>query len=59
MEVYINDILVNLPKSVSLVGLKKYNMKLNPNKYAFKVVFGRFLGFIVTSKGLKPTPKKL
>lgn len=38
--------------------LHRYNMKLNPVKCAFEVMLGKFLGFMVSHKGLKPIQKK-
>ena len=56
MEVYIDDMLVkskehpnhaeHLQEAFEL--LRAYSMKLNPSKYAFGVIAGHFLGFIVT-----------
>ena len=65
MEVYIDDMLV---KSVELhithlaeafQVLQSYNMKLNPVKCAFKVSVGKFLGFIVNSRGIEANPNKI
>ena len=60
MEVYIDDMLVkskqgpnhttHLQQTFNL--LRKYGMKLNPLKCAFRVSVGRFLGFIVTQMGI-------
>ena len=33
--------------------LRRYNMKLNPSKCAFSVSVGKFLGFMVTQKGIE------
>ena len=60
MEVYINDMLVKSVKAElhiahlakSFQVLKNYNMKLNPTKCAFGVLVGKFLGFIVNSRGI-------
>ncbi|KAL0439233.1 UNVERIFIED_CONTAM: hypothetical protein Slati_2406300 [Sesamum latifolium] len=37
----------------NLLGLKKYKLKLNPAKCAFGVQGGRFLGFMVTQRGIE------
>ena len=61
MEVYIDDMLV---KSVTedehiadlqetFATLKKYGMKLNPEKCAFGVSSGKFLGFLVSKRGIE------
>ena len=34
-------------------------MKLNPNKYVFSVVLGKFLGFIVSQRGVEANPNKV
>ena len=34
-------------------------MKLNPSKCAFRVSSGKFLGFIVSHKGIKANPDKV
>ena len=66
MEVYIDDMLVkskerldhttHLQQAFKL--LRAYNMKLNPTKCAFGVSVGRFLGFMMTHRGIvaNPTP---
>ncbi|XP_016648291.1 PREDICTED: uncharacterized protein LOC103326881 [Prunus mume] len=67
MEVYVDDMLVkaskradhieNLAETFSL--LQKYNMKLNPNKCTFGVSSGRFLGYLVTQRGIKAHPNQI
>ena len=67
MEVYIDDTLVKSVKAElhvahlaeSLQVLKNYNMKLNPTKCAFGVSAGKFLGFIVNSRGIEANPDKI
>ena len=39
--------------------LRSYNMKLNPNKCAFGVTVGKFLGFMVSQKGIEVNSKKI
>ena len=39
--------------------LKSYNMKLNLAKCTFEVFVGKFLGFIVNSRGIEVNPKKI
>ena len=39
--------------------LKLYNIKLNPNKCAFGVTMGKFLGFMVSQKGIEVNPEKI
>ena len=67
MEVYIDDMLVKSVKAELHIThlaeafqvLKSYNMKLNPAKYAFGVSAGKFLGFIVNSRGIEANPYKI
>ena len=64
MEVYIDDMLVkskqrpdhaaHLQQTFDL--LREYGMKLNPIKCAFGVSAGRFLGFMVTQRGIEANP---
>ncbi|XP_030930874.1 uncharacterized protein LOC115956710 [Quercus lobata] len=39
--------------------LRSYNMKLNPGKCAFGVTTGKFLGFMVSQRGIKANPNKI
>ena len=39
--------------------LRQYIMKLNPNKYAFGVSSGKFLGFMVSHRGIEENPDKI
>ncbi|XP_022562420.2 uncharacterized protein LOC111208018 [Brassica napus] len=67
MEVYIDDVLVksleaedhisHLQKAFST--LKKYNMKLNPAKCSFGFSSGKFLGYIVTHRGIGANPEQI
>ena len=38
---------------------RRYNMKLNPSKCAFGVSLGKFLGFMVSHRGIKENPDKI
>ena len=67
MEVYIDDMLVksrqrsdhvtHLQQAFDL--LREYGMKLNPLKCAFGVSAGKFLGFMVTQRGIEANPMQL
>ena len=67
VQVYIDDMLVkSLHEDDHLDDLREtfdtfwsYNMKLNPNKCAFGVVAGKFLGFMVSQRGIEVNPKKI
>ena len=39
--------------------LRQYSMKLNPSKCAFGVPSGKFLGFMVSHKGIEENPDKI
>ena len=61
MEVYIDDIVVNSKKvedhTTNLeetFGVpRQNNMKLNPTKCSFGVASGKFLGYMVTERGIE------
>ena len=67
MEVYVDDMITkskeprdhvkHLEKTFEL--LRTYEMKLNPDKCAFGVSSGKFLGFLVSHRGIKANPKKI
>ena len=38
---------------------RSYNIKLNPRKCAFRVTVGKFLGFMVSQRGIKANPDKI
>ena len=67
VEVYVDDMLVkSLDKGKHLDDLqetfntlRQYNMKLNPNKCAFEVASGKFLGFMVSHRGIEANPEKI
>ena len=66
MEVYVDDMLVKTKKAGELTSdlmemfntLRRYRMKLNPLKCTFGVSSGKFLGFMVNSRGIKANPEK-
>ena len=39
--------------------LRSYNMILNPSKCAFGVTVGKFLGFMVSQRGIEANPDKI
>ena len=67
MQVYVDDMLVkSIQEDDDLGDLKEtfdtfrsYNMKLNPNKCAFKVTVGKFLGFMVSQRGVEVNSDKV
>ena len=67
VEVYMDDMLVkSLDEGKHLDDLRetfntlrRYNMKLNPSKCAFGVALGKFLGFMVSHKGIEANLEKI
>jgi hypothetical protein len=67
VEVYVDDMLVKsiqAPDHVSDLKetfdtLRRYKMKLNPTKCAFGVSFGKFLGYLVSQRGIEANPEKV
>ena len=67
IEVYVDDMLVkSLDERKHLDDLqenfntlKQYNMKLNPSKCAFGVASKKFLGFMVSHRGIEANPEKI
>ncbi|KAL5574212.1 hypothetical protein UlMin_023809 [Ulmus minor] len=67
MEVYIDDMLVksllaeqhldHLRQAFQV--LQKYGMKLNPTKCSFGVAAGKFLGYMVTQRGIEANPDQI
>ncbi|KAM2419868.1 hypothetical protein ACFXTH_026392 [Malus domestica] len=67
MEVYVDDMLVkskhadqhitNLSETFTI--LKRYRMRLNPNKCAFGLGSGKFLGFMISQRGIEANPEKI
>ena len=60
-EVYIDDIVFKSKTRVKHIQhleeafglMQKYNMNLNPLKYVFGVSTSKFLGFMVTQRGIE------
>ena len=67
VQVYVDDMLVKgLRENDHLDDLQEtfntfrlYNMKLNPNKCMFEVTIGKFLGFMVSQRGIEVNPEKV
>ncbi len=66
MEVYIDDMVVKSKNAQDHVNhldvafqiLEKYNMILNPAKCHFGVSAGKFLGYMVTKRGIEAIPEQ-
>ena len=66
MEVYVDDMLVKSKEELAhldnlketFATLKQYHMKLNPSKCVFGVALSKFLGFMVSQRGIEANPEK-
>nr|KYP54649.1 Retrovirus-related Pol polyprotein from transposon 297 family [Cajanus cajan] len=66
MEVYVDDMVVKTISATDhasdlaevFAQIRKHNMRLNPEKCVFGVRGGRFLGFMITSRGIEANPEK-
>ena len=52
-----NDHLEDLRETFDTIH--SYNMKLNPGKYVFRVTIGKFLGFMVSQRGIEANLDKI
>src|SRR4051812_14499890 len=67
VHAYVDDIVVKYQLADSLIrdlqetfkNLRKYQMKLNPAKCTFGVPAGKFLGYIVSERGIEANPEKI
>nr|GEV71213.1 reverse transcriptase domain-containing protein [Tanacetum cinerariifolium] len=66
LEAYVEDIVVKSQTERGMIAdiakifdnLRRINKKLNPKKCSFGVKEGKFLGYMVTSEGIKANPAK-
>ena len=67
VQVYVDDILVKSLRENNHLDdlqetfdtLRSYNMKLNPSNCVFGVTAGKFLGFMVSQRGIEVNPEKV
>ncbi|CAA0832577.1 Unknown protein, partial [Striga hermonthica] len=67
MEVYVDDMLVKSEQAVDHIAhlsevfdiLREYSMVLNPKKCTFGVGSGKFLGYMVSQRGIEANPAKI
>ena len=67
VEVYVDDMLIKSKEEEDHLDdlretfntLRRYSMKLNPSKCSFGVSSGKFLGFMVSQRGIEANPKKV
>ncbi|XP_056691831.1 uncharacterized protein [Spinacia oleracea] len=67
VEVYVDDSIVKSKKEAdhiedlkeTFATLRQFGMKLNPKKCVFGVKSGKFLGFLVSERGIDANPEKV
>ena len=67
MEVYVDDMLVKSKEAKTHLEdpqktfdtLRRYRMKLNLAKFVFRFLSGKFLGFMVSQRGIEVDPEKV
>ena len=67
MEIYVDDMLVKSKEELThlddlretFATLRQYQMKLNLSKCAFGIALGKFLGFMLSQKGIEANPEKV
>ncbi|XP_057755615.1 uncharacterized protein LOC130974778 [Arachis stenosperma] len=66
IEIYVDDMVAKTTSERShcddlkeiFEQIRSYNMRLNPEKCAFGIQGGKFLGFMLTSRGIEANPEK-
>ncbi|GKD70341.1 reverse transcriptase domain-containing protein [Tanacetum coccineum] len=66
LEAYVDDMVIKSRTEQDIIKdieqtfstLQRINMKLNPKKCSFGMEEGKFLGYIVTSEGIRANPEK-
>ncbi|GJR52102.1 reverse transcriptase domain-containing protein [Tanacetum coccineum] len=66
LEAYVDDMVIKSKTEQDIIKdieqtfstLRRINMKLNPKKCSFSMEEGKFLGYVVTSKGIRANPEK-
>ena len=67
VQVYVDNMLIKSRKEDNHLDdlretfdtLRSYNMKLNLSKYTFWVMAGKFLGFMMSQRGIEVNPDKI
>ena len=67
VEVYVDDMLIKSKREENHLDdfketfntFKQYSMKLNLSKCTIGVSFGKFLGFMVSQRGIEANPEKV
>ena len=66
MQAYVDDMVVTSQEKDQHIAdldelfttIAKYKLKLNPKKCVFGVEVGKFLGFLLTKRGIEAKPEK-
>jgi hypothetical protein len=66
-KAYVDDVVVKTRKDEGLISdlvetfdhLRKFKMKLNPEKCTFGVPLGKLLEYMVSRRGIDPNPEKV
>lgn len=66
IDVYVDDMVVRSNSNPDNIKdlekvfhqVRRYNMRLNPAKCTFGVAVGKFLGFMLTTRGIEANPDK-
>ncbi|GAA0159288.1 hypothetical protein LIER_16102 [Lithospermum erythrorhizon] len=66
MEIYVDDMLIKSREASdheanireSFENLLRYNLRLNLDKCVFGVTSGKFLGYMISQRGIEPNPDK-
>ncbi|GAA0175283.1 hypothetical protein LIER_41887 [Lithospermum erythrorhizon] len=66
-EIYVDDMLVKSKRSCerlanleeTLQRLERSQLRINPDKCFFGVTLGKFLGFMISERGIEPNPDKV
>jgi hypothetical protein len=67
IAIYVDDIVVKTAQACDLIAnlaatftnLRRFNIKLNPDKCVFRVLKGKLLGYIVFERGIEANPEKI
>jgi hypothetical protein len=67
VHAYVDDVVVKTKQSGTLLddlketftSLRRYRVKLNPEKCTFGVPAGQILGYIVSQRGIEANPSKI
>ncbi|XP_070013524.1 uncharacterized protein [Nicotiana sylvestris] len=67
IEVYVDEVIIKSKRATDHIAnlrkffdrLRRYNLKLNPAKCAFRIPAGKLLGFIVNRRGIELDPSKV